>query len=116
MAVSPDLLFQNLSTVHSVQQPTPTRFTAAATIAPTTFLSFVTGTTSITTITPPTPAAHTLAIVVLTTNFSGFASSGNIAAASITNSTTWGTRVSYFSYDPVTAKYYPLYGVTLTNA
>ena len=116
MAASPDVNFQNLSTVQSGVQPLPARVTAAATIAPTGFLTFITGTTAVNTITPPIQGAHMLALIPATTNFGGFGSTGNIAVASLTNSTTWGTRASYFVWDPASAKYYPTYGVTTTNS
>lgn len=116
MSVAESLAFQNFSTVQSEQQPKPVSITAAVTVAPSTFLTTITGTTAIGTITPPQLGAHMLAIMPLTTNFAGFLASGNIAVASITNSTTWGTRVALFVYDPRTAKYYPAgYPVLTTN-
>jgi hypothetical protein len=116
MTVANSLLFQNFSTVQSEQQPQPNQLTAAATVAPSTFFTTISGTTAIATITPPLTNQHMLAIMPLTTNFAGFLSSGNIAVASITNSTTWGTRAALFIYDPRTAKYYPCgYPVTTTN-
>lgn len=110
------LLFQNFSTVQSEQQPKPNTVTAATTIAPSGFLTTITGTTAVATITPPQLGAHMLAIMPLTTNFAGFTAAGNIGVASITNSTTWGTRVALFVYDPRAAKYYPAgYPVLTTN-
>jgi hypothetical protein len=115
MTQAASLLFQNFSTVQSEQQPQPNTVTAAATIVPTNFLTAVSGTTAVVNITPPQLGAHMLAILPLTTNFSGFTAAGNIAVASITNSTTWGTRPQLFIYDPRTAKYYPIYTVLTTN-
>src|SRR6187399_2644515 len=111
MSVAQSLYFQNFSSVQGENQPQPNTVTAAATIAPSHGLTAITGTTAVVTITPPQQGYHMLALLPLTTNFSGFTAAGNIAVASITNSTTWGTRVSLFFYDPRTAKYYPVYTV-----
>lgn len=110
-----DLLHQNLSTVQSNEQPYPATFTAAATIAPQTFLTFLTGTTALATITPPVTGAHMLAIVSVTTNWAGAVTSGNILVASVTNSDLWQNKVNLFVYDPVSAKYYPSYAVHSTT-
>lgn len=98
-----DLLFQNISTVQSDKQPTPVTVAAAATIAPTTFLTFVTGTTAIATITPPVSGAHMLALVFTTTQSGQFLTTGNIQQST----TTATANVPVFMvYDPATAKYY----------
>lgn len=98
----PDLNFQDLSTVQSALQPKPTRMPCAATIAPSTFLTFLAGTTAIATITPPVSGAHML-VMVFTTNQSGqWATTGNI----ISGTTTANLDVpQLLFYDPVTAKY-----------
>lgn len=114
--MSDDLNFQNISTVQNKLQPKPVTFTAAATIAPTTFLSFIEGTTALAQITPPVTGAHMLAIVATSTNWLGAVTSGNIIVASITTGTTWANRVNFFVYDPLTAKYYPSYAVLTTTA
>ena len=49
-----DLLSQNFGPAQSAQQPLPVTVAAAATITPTTALTFVTGTTQVANITPPT--------------------------------------------------------------
>jgi hypothetical protein len=98
--------FQDLSTVHSGLQPTPMRVTAAATIAPSTFLTIVTGNTAIATITPPVAGAHMLAIMPGTTT--GFTTGGNVAGAT----TTVASRVYLFVYDPVYASYYVVSSTT----
>jgi hypothetical protein len=110
-----DLLFQNIQPTQSLQQPAPVTFTAAATIAPTTFLSYITGTTALATITPPVSGTHLLAIVAKTTNWLGVLTTGNVLVASITNGTTWQNKVSFFVYDPATAKYMPTYAVKNTT-
>lgn len=110
-----DLYFQNISTVQNSQQPGPRTVTAAATIAPTSFITIVTGTTGIATITPPVTGQHLLAIVISTTNFSGFLTTGNILVASVTDSTLWSNKLNLFAYNPLTAKYYPSFAVHSTT-
>lgn len=110
-----DLNFQNISSVASGLQPKPVTFVAAATIAPTTFLSFITGTTAVSQITPPVTGAHMLAIIASSTNWAGVLTTGNVLVASITNGTTWTNKVSFFVYNPITAKYHPQYAVGNTT-
>jgi len=98
----PDVDFQNISTVQNNLQPLPRTFAAAATIAPTTFVSFITGTTVVATITPPVTGAHMLALVFTATNPGTFTTTGNIlqAVAPATNA-----AVTFMIYNPVTGKY-----------
>lgn len=110
-----DLEFQNISTVQSNLQPTPKTITAAATVAPTTFVTFIAGTTAIATITPPVTGAHMICIIATSTNWAGAVTTGNIIVASVTNSTLWQNKANFFCYDPVTAKYYPSYAVHSTT-
>src|SRR5258706_10924766 len=104
-----DLNFQDFSTVQSGAQPQPVTITAASVIAPTTFLTFIAGTTAVVTITPPVSGTHMLAIVSSTSNWAGVTTAGNVIVASITNSILWLNKVSLFVYNPITAKYYPAY-------
>lgn len=112
---SQDNTFQQLSTVQNIAMQQPLTIVAAATIAPLTFLTMLTGTTAVATITPPISGAHMLAIVSATTNFSGFLTTGNILVASITNGTTWLNKVTLLVYNPITAKYYPSFAVRNTT-
>jgi hypothetical protein len=110
-----DLNFQNISSVQSLLQPKPVTFVAAATIAPTTFLSYIAGTTALATITPPVSGCHLLAIVATSTNWAGAVTTGNILVASLTNSTVWANKLNLFVYNPITGKYHPRYAVSTTN-
>lgn len=112
----PDLNFQDISTVQNNLQPAPVTITATATIAPTTFVTFIAGTTALVTITPPVTGAHMLAIIATSTNWLGALTTGNILVASITNGTTWANRVNFFVYNPLNQKYYPSYAVLTTTA
>jgi hypothetical protein len=95
----PDLNFQDLSTVASGVQPKPPTITAAATIAPTTFLTVLTGNTAVSTITPPVTGAHMLAFVAGTTT--GFTTGGNVSGGT----TTVTGRVYLFVWNPLTNTY-----------
>lgn len=102
-----DLNFQNFSTVQSAQTPTlPNTMAMAATIAPTNFLTFLTGTVPVATITPPVTGAHMLAFIATTAATTAVTvTTGNIILAS-----TWvANKVLYMTYDPSSAKYYPSY-------
>lgn len=105
----PDLNFQDISTVQNDSQQAPVTITAAATIAPKTFLTTISGTTAVATITPPVSGSHMLAFRFATTDFVGFVTSGNVALASLTNSTFWTNKLVLMVYNQLTAKYYPNY-------
>lgn len=104
--MSNDLLFQNISTVQSKQQPTPVTMAAAATIAPTTFMTILTGNTAVATITPPVTGTHMLCIVPGTTT--GFTTGGNVAGAT----TTVSSRAYLFVYNPINNTYYVVSSTT----
>ena len=99
---SNDLNFQNLSSVQGAQQPKPPTYASAATVAPKSFISFISGTVAIATITPPADGQHELVFIFTTTTPTAFTTSGNIATVA-TPSTS--IPVLLF-YDPSTAKYY----------
>jgi hypothetical protein len=97
-----DLNFQDFNTVQSMMQQKPVTIASAATIAPTTRMTFLTGTVSLATITPPVSGHHEL-ILVFTNGAPGvFVTTGNlqIAYQPITN------RPIALQYDPNTAKYW----------
>lgn len=97
-----ELDFQNLSTVHSQVQPKPVTIASTTTIAPVTFLSFITGTVAIATVTPPITSAHMLALVFTTTTPTAFTTAGNIAAVA----TPTANVPALLIYNPLTSKYY----------
>lgn len=101
MPVAIDENFQQLSTVQSSAMLTPTTVASAATIAPTTFITFVSGTTAIVNITPPVTGSHLL--VIIPTGAWTTTAAGNIKlalAAAVAN-----TPI-LFIYNPIEAKYY----------
>lgn len=96
-----DLNFQQLSTVQNNLQPKPRTITAATTVAPTTFLTKLSGTTELATITPPVTGTHLIAIVFGTTT-AALTTSGNIVGITTAPTT---TGPCLFIYDPVQSKY-----------
>jgi hypothetical protein len=102
MAVSPDLMFQNLSTVHGNLSQKPPTIASAATIAPVTFLTFLTGTVQVATITPPIDGAHLLAFVFTDAAPGALLTTGNIKTAY----TPIQNRVFFAVYDPASGKYW----------
>jgi len=97
----PDIDFQQLSTVQNATQPKPRTIASAATIAPDTCLSFVSGTAAVVNITPPVSGFHILflwPLAAFTTT-----TAGNISAAL---TAAIGAPVILF-YNPVTGKYHP---------
>ena len=83
-------------------QIAPVTIASAATIAPTTFLTVLTGNVAITTITPPVPTGHMLAIQFAGTG--GVASGGNI----LTTTASVAGQVMLLIYNPTIAKYIPV--------
>src|SRR5215831_13388231 len=63
--------------VSSVSQVAPVTLASAATIAPTTFMTVLTGNTAITTITPPLSGGHMLCLVFA--GVAGVGTGGNIS-------------------------------------
>ena len=102
--MAPDLNFQDLSTVHSGLQPKPvTIASTTAGVAPTTFLTFISGTAAIATITPPVTGAHMLCFVFTSNQTGQFPTTGNITA---TGTTAALSVPQLLVYDPLTRKYY----------
>lgn len=96
-----DLEFQDISTVQSNLQPQPVTIASAATVAPTTFLTFISGTTAIATVTKPVTGAHLLCMVFTAATPVAFTTTGNI-----NNIATPSQNVPVFLvYNPVTDKY-----------
>lgn len=97
-----DLNFQDLSTVQSMLQPKPATIASAATVAPSTFLSFISGTTAIATVTPPATGAHVLCFIFTTTTPVAFTTTGNMKA--VTTPTTGAPLL--LIWNPLESKYY----------
>ena len=99
-----DLNFQQISSVQSsgMLGGGSRTIASAATIAPTTFFTLITGTTQLVTITPPVTGAHMLVF-----RFSGamgvFSTAGNI----LTGADPGVDIATIMVYDPLIAKYIP---------
>lgn len=89
---SGDLLNQNFSTFQSQAQPLPVTIASAATITPTTKLTFLTGTTQVANITPPNPAAYCEVTLCFTNGSPG---------AFLTNGAAYPIKVAY---QPITLR------------
>lgn len=101
-----DLLHQNFDTVQSNLQPMPMTQAAAASIAPQTFLTILTGNTAVSTIIAPVSGTHMLCIVPGTTT--GFTTGGNVTGGT----TTTASRAVLLVYNPITNGYTAVMGVT----
>lgn len=91
-----------ISPTQGPTSPKPATMASAATIAPTTFLTVLTGNTAVATITPPVSHGHMLAVQFAGT--AGVAATGNIltAKASVVG------EVMLLVYNPNSAKYVPV--------
>lgn len=102
MAVADTLQFQDFSTVQSKLQAAPKTIASAATIAPTSFLTIMTGNVAVVTITPPMTGLHMLAVQFA--GVAGVTAAGNI----LTVKASIAGMVILFIYNPNTAKYVPV--------
>lgn len=99
-----DLNFQSISpTQGSANQPFPPTIAAATTIAPTTYLTKVSGTTNIGTITPPLSGSHQLMLVFTNGSPGQILTTGNVLVG--TTNIVQNVPV-ILQYDPSQAKYY----------
>ena len=96
-----DVDFQQLSTVQSGAQPKPNTIAATTTIAPTSFVTFISGSTAIATITPFVSGAHMLCLIFTATN-GATTTTGNINAVV----TPVQNIPVFLVFDPNTAKYF----------
>lgn len=103
-----ELTFQQLSTVQDKLSPLPATIASAATVAPSTFISFITGTTAIATVTPPADGSHLIYFIFTTTTPVAFTTTGNIKYVA---TPTQNIPMSLL-YDPIEGKYYPSEGTT----
>lgn len=98
----PDLDFQLLSTVSNSGMPKATTIASAATIAPSTYLTMVSGTVALVNITPPVTGWCQLAFVFTNAAPAAFSTAGNIAVAFAPVQNVLAIGV----YNPVTNKWY----------
>lgn len=99
-----DLNFQNISSVQNNLQPQPKTVASTTSIAPTTFLTKVTGTIDVTTITPPVTGSHMLVLVFTDASPGDILTTGNVLVGT---TTVTQNKPVLLVYDPSQAKYYP---------
>ena len=97
-----DLNHQDFACVQSDKQPKPKTLASAATIAPTTRLTFVTGTVQVATITPPVTGYHELVLIFTDANPGALLTSGNIKTAY----TPLQNKSFSLHYNPLDGKYW----------
>ena len=100
----PDVDAAVLGTVHTAPMPKPVTLASATTIAPTTFCTFLTGTTAVVNITPFVSGAHLLMIVFTNAAPGGFTAAGNVQRAY----TALQNVPVLLYYDPLSNKYWVL--------
>ena len=101
-----DLNFQAFSTVQSNQQQAPNTIASAATITPTTFMTYVTGTVAVATIVPPVTGQHMLALIYTDATPTAMTTTGNIASVTVPTI----NLPTLMFYDPKLNKYYGIAG------
>jgi hypothetical protein len=101
--VAADLSAQNFSPFQTNQQPLPVTIAAAATIAPSGWLTFISGTTNIATITAPLSGVATIALIFTNGSPGQLLTTGNISVGSTTITQ---NVLNILTYDPITAKWY----------
>ena len=97
-----DLNHQDFACVQSDKQPKPKTLASAATIAPTTRLTFVTGTVQVATITPAVTGYHELVLIFTDANPGALLTSGNIKTAY----TPLQNKSFSLHYNPLDGKYW----------
>lgn len=98
-----DLNFQNFSTVQSKLQIGPVTLAAATTVAPSTLVTILSGTTDVAQITPPVSGQHMLVLVFNNAAPGDILTTGNV----LIGTTTVTTNVPVFAiYNPNLGKYY----------
>lgn len=80
----------------------PNTIAAAATIAPSTLITFVSGTTAVATITPPMTGQHMLVLIFTDATPGTMVTTGNIAAAVVPTQ----NLPTLMFYDPASETYY----------
>jgi hypothetical protein len=101
-----DLDFQAFSTVQNKLQQAPNTIASAATIAPSTFMTYVTGTVAVATITPPVTGQHMLVLIYTDATPTAMTNTGNIASITVPTI----NLPTLMFYDPKLNKYYGLAG------
>lgn len=97
-----DLLHQEIGSVQSDKQQMPKTIASAATIAPTTRLTFLTGTVEVATITAPVTGYHELVLIYTNGSPGNLLTTGNIKTAY----TPLQNKSFSLHYNPIDKKYW----------
>lgn len=100
---SSDLNAANFATNQGSQNAKPATIASATTIAPSSFITFVTGTTDVTTITPPLEGQHMLCLIFTNAAPGDVLTTGNVLVG--TTTVTQNVPVLLF-YNPDAQEYY----------
>lgn len=101
MSVSTDLIAQNFATNQGSQNVKPNTLASATTIAPSSLITYVTGTLQVGTITPPLEGQHMLVLIFSDAAPGTMLTTGNINNAIVPTQ----NLPTLLFYDPLTAKY-----------
>lgn len=101
MSAAKELQTYNFATHQSKQQKSPATVASAATIAPDSLITYVSGTVQVETITPPLDGQHMLILVFTNAAPGQFLTTGNILNAV----TPTQDLPTFLFYDPARAKY-----------
>ena len=98
-----DLLAQNIAQVQTNAQPFPNTIASTTTIAPSSYITFVSGTIDVATVTPWVTGQHSIALIFTDATPGDLLTTGNI----LVGSTVLAQNVPVvLYYDPNQAKYY----------
>lgn len=99
---SPDYGWEAFRVQQDSQSQLPPTIASSTTVAPTTFVSFISGTTGINTVTPPLLGPHVLCFIYTNATPAAYGTTGNVKTT--TAATQWVPQ--FLVYDPSSAKYY----------
>ena len=102
MVAANELNAYKFDTFQSKLGPTPSTIASAATIAPDSLITYVTGTTQVGTVTPPLDGQHMLILVFTNAAPGTFLTSGNVLNAIVPTQ----NLPTFLFYDPAQKKYF----------
>lgn len=102
MPVSHDLVYANFATNQGSQNGGPNTIASTTTIAPSSLITYVSGTIQVATVTPPIPGQHMLILVFTDGSPGTFLTTGNVSTAVVPTQ----SLPTFLFYDPLQAKYF----------
>lgn len=101
---SSDLIAASIATNQGSQNVKPNTIASTTTIAPSSFITFVSGTIDVATVTPPLEGQHMLCLIFTNATPGDLLTTGNVLVGSTT--IVQNAPILLF-YDPLGAEYYP---------